>query len=132
MGAQEGIVSPHRSGFGFVRVEGQKENVFLPPPQMAGLTAGDKVRINVVKGADGRLSGEVEAILARGVTSFLGTVEISGRTAFVHAVDRRLALRCLVPPESLGGVRAGDWVIARITRYPDGERGGVAQIEQRS
>jgi ribonuclease R len=131
MGAQEGIVSPHRSGFGFVRVEGQKDNVFLPPPQMAGLTAGDKVRINVVKGADGRLSGEVEAILARGVTSFLGTVEISGRTAFVHAVDRRLALRCLVPPESLGGVRAGDWVIARITRYPDGQRGGVAQIEQR-
>jgi ribonuclease R len=130
VGSLEGVVSANRAGFGFVKVEGQAESVFLPPPQMAGLTAGDRVRVKVSQAPDGRYSGEVEAVLARGVSAFLATVEITGRTAFVHAVDRRLALRCLVPAEALAGARAGDWVIARITRYPDGFRGGLARVEQ--
>jgi ribonuclease R len=130
-GLQEGIVSAHRSGFGFVRVEGQEKNVFLPPPQMAGITSGDRVRVSVTRDHSGRLSGEVEAVLARGVSAFLATVESAGRVHYVHAVDRRLGLRCQVADEHLAGARAGDWVIARITRYPDGARGGLAKVEQR-
>ncbi|MEY3713496.1 MAG: Ribonuclease domain, partial [Pseudomonadota bacterium] len=60
LGTLEGAVSAHRSGFGFVKVEGQTDSVFLPPPQMGGLTSGDRVRVRVKQGADGRLSGEVE------------------------------------------------------------------------
>ena len=127
----EGIVSAHRSGFGFVRVEGQEDSVFLPPPQMTGLTSGDRVRVSVQRGRDGRLSGEMEKILARGVTAFLGTVEAVGRTLFVHSVDRRLSLRCLVPSDKLGDARAGDWVIARITRYPDAQRTAMAEVVRR-
>ena len=105
--------------------------MFLPPPQMSGLTAGDRVRVQVREDATGRLSGEVEAVLARGVTAFLGTVEAIGRTLFVHSVDRRLSLRCLIPPGMAGEARAGDWVIARITRYPDGHQGATAEITRR-
>ncbi len=130
-GHMEGVVSPHRSGFGFVKVEGQEQSVFLPPPQMSGLTAGDRVRVRVREDATGRLSGEVEAVLARGVTAFLGTVEAIGRTLFVHSVDRRLSLRCLIPPGKAGEARAGDWVIARILRYPDGHQGATAEITRR-
>lgn len=128
LGTMEGVVAAHRSGFGFVKVEGQEDSVFLPPPEMTGLTSGDRVRVRVQRGRDGRLSGEMEKILARGVTAFLGTVEAAGRTLFVHSVDRRLSLRCLVPSEKLAGARAGDWVIARITRYPDAERTAMAEV----
>ena len=127
----EGVLSAHRSGFGFVKVEGQEESVFLPPPQMAGLTSGDRVRVRVQKGRDGRLSGELEKIISRGVTAFLGTLEATGRTLFVHSVDRRLSLRCLVPADKTAGARAGDWVIARITRYPEPERTAMAEIVKR-
>jgi ribonuclease R len=127
----EGVVSAHRSGFGFVRVEGQEESVFLPPPQMAGLTSGDRVRVRVQRARDGRLSGEMEKILSRGVTAFLGTVEAVGRTLFVHSVDRRLSLRCLVPQDKLAGARTGDWVIARITRYPEAHRSAMAEVVRR-
>jgi len=130
-GTLEGVVSAHRSGFGFVKVEGQTESVFLPPPQMSGLTSGDRVRVRARKDHTGRYSGEVEAVLARGVTAFLATIEISGRTAFAHSVDRRLSLRCLVPPDQLAGARAGDWVIARITRYPDAHRTAMAMVTKR-
>jgi len=114
-----------------VRVEGQELNVFLPPPQMAGITSGDRVRIHVSRDRTGRLSGEIESVLARGVSAFLATVEGHGRTCHVHSVDRRLSLRLHVPEEHLNGARAGDWVIARITRYPDAQRTGSARIERR-
>jgi len=130
-GTQEGVVSTHRAGFAFVRVEGQQESVFLPPRAAQGLTSGDRVRVSVRKDHAGRLSGEVEQILSRGVTAFLGTVEMQGRTAFVHSVDRRLSLRCLVPLDRLSGARRDDWVIARITRYPDAGRGAMAEVVKR-
>ena len=130
-GTMEGVVSAHRSGFGFVKVEGQDESVFLPPPQMSGLTSGDRIRVRVQKGRDGRFSGEVEKVLSRGVTAFLGTLEAMGRTLYAHSVDRRLSLRCLVPAEKTAGAKVGDWVIARITRYPEAHRTAMAEIVRR-
>jgi len=127
-GVMEGVVTANRAGFGFVRVQGQDESVFLPTRQMSGVTTGDRLRVRVEKDSTGRFSGKVEAILARGVTSFLGTVEIEKRTVYVHSVDRRLSLRCYVPPAKLSGATHGQWVIARITRYPDATGGATAEI----
>src|SRR5882672_314985 len=113
----EGIVSANRAGFGFVRVEGMEESVFLPPPQMAGVMHGDRVRVSVERGRDGRYSGRLERILEHATKAFVATLEVHGRTAFVTAADRRIGMRCLVPPDELGGARHGDWVIAAVTRY---------------
>ena len=127
----EGIVSANRGGFGFVKVEGLAESIFLPPPQMGGLVSGDRVRVRVQRGRDGRYSGELDKILARGVSAFLGTIEAAGRSLMVHAVDRRLGLRCHVAPEDAAGARVGDWVIAHIKRYPDAQRAGIAAVQRR-
>src|SRR5215469_7633031 len=87
-GTAEGTVSAHRAGYGFVRVEGAKESVFLPPRQMRGLMHGDRVRVSLARDASDRWLGEVEEVLGRGVSAFLGTVEITGRQAWVNAADR--------------------------------------------
>jgi ribonuclease R len=113
----EGTVSANRAGYGFLRVEGFKDSVFLSPPEMRGVMHGDRLRVKVSRDATDRWSGTVEQVLARGVTAFLGTVEVQGRNAWVNAADRRLQLRCAVTPAELHGARAGDWVIARITRH---------------
>jgi len=113
----EGTVSANRAGYGFLRVEGFKDSVFLSPPQMRGVMHGDRLRVKVSRDATERWSGTVEEVLSRGVTAFLGTVEVQGRNAWVNAADRRLQLRCAVAPAELHGARAGDWVIARVTRH---------------
>jgi ribonuclease R len=113
----EGIVSANRAGFGFVRVEGMEDAVFLPPPQMVGVMHGDRVRVSVERGRDGRYSGRLDTILEHATKAFVGTLEIHGRTAFVTAADRRIGMRCLVQPQDLAGARHGDWVIATVTRY---------------
>jgi len=130
-GAVEGVVSAHRSGYGFARVEGMTDSVFIPPFAMAGLMHGDRIRLTVKRDRDGRYSGEVLGIVAHGVRAFLGTIDIEGRTAFAQSTDRRLALRCQVPPNELGGAHHGDWVIAEITRYADAKGGAQARVVRR-
>ena len=124
-------MSANRAGYGFVRVEGMGESVFLPPPQMRGVMHGDRLRVKVSRDASARWSGAVEQVLSRGVTAFLGTVEVQGRSAWVNAADRRLQLRCAVAPQDLHGTRHGDWVIARITRHAGSASAAQARIEKR-
>jgi ribonuclease R len=127
----EGTVSANRAGYGFLRVQGFKESIFLPPPQMRGVMHGDRLRVKVSRDASERWSGVVEQILERGVSAFLGTVEMQGRNAWVNAADRRLQLRCAVTPQDLNGARAGDWVIAKITRHAGSASAATAVIEKR-
>jgi ribonuclease R len=130
-GTAEGIVSANRAGFGFVRIEGMEESVFLPPPQMAGVMHGDRVRVSVERGRDGRYSGRLEKILEHATKSFVATLEVHGRTAFATSADRRIGMRCLVPPEELGGARHGDWVIAAVTRYASAGSTPQARVVKR-
>ena len=124
------MVSANRAGFGFVRSEGLAESVFLPPKEMAGVMHGDQVRVAASQGHDGRWSGQLIEVVARGVGAFLATVEIRGRSASVQSADRRLNLYCTVAPADLNGAMAGSWVIARVVTYPKDGEAGVARVER--
>jgi ribonuclease R len=130
-GLVEGKVSAHRAGYGFLRVEGASDSIFLPPREMRGLMHGDRALVRVSRDASDRWLGEVEGVVARGVNAFLGTVEVHGRSAWVTAADRRLQLRCTVAPADLNGARNGDWVIAQITRHASNGTPPQARVQKR-
>jgi ribonuclease R len=108
-----------------------KDSVFLPPNQMRGLMHGDRVRITLARDSSNRWLGEVDEITGRGVSAFLGTVELHGRNAYVNAADRRLQLRCVLSLGELENAKDGDWVIARITKHSSGANAPQARIEKR-
>ncbi len=126
----EGTLSANRNGYGFVRTESLTESVFLPPPAMQGLMHGDRVRVEAREDGQGRYSGRVLDVLERGVQAFLGTVEKAARGLNVRSADQRLGLLCRVT-ENPAEARAGDWVIARLVRYPQPDEEAEARIEQR-
>jgi ribonuclease R len=126
----EGLLSANRAGYGFVRTEALTDSVFLPPPEMKGLMHGDRVRIEVRGDGQGRYIGTLLEVLERGVQAFLGTIEAGNRGLVVRAADQRLGLQCAVVDNPVEA-RAGDWVIARVLRYPKDGQTGEARIEQR-
>jgi ribonuclease R len=126
----EGVVSANRAGYGFVRTDTLTESVFLPPGEMRGLMHGDRVRIEVHSDAQGRYVGRPTEVLERGVQAFLGILEASGRVLMVRSADQRLGLFCRVT-DNATTARAGDWVIARVVRYPVEGVSGEARVEQR-
>jgi len=127
----EGTVSAHRAGYGFLRVEGLTDSVFLPPREMRGLMHGDRARVRLSRDASDRWLGQVQEVIGHGVNAFLGTVEVHGRSAWVTAADRRLQLRCNIAPADLNGARNGDWVIARITKHASATASPQARILKR-
>jgi ribonuclease R len=126
----EGQLSANRGGYGFVRTDALTDSVFLPPPEMKGLMHGDRVRIEVRSDGQGRYIGQVIGVVERGVQAFLGTIEAVPRGLAVRSADGRLALVCAVTDNPLEA-RAGDWVIARVLKYPGDSQPGEARIEQR-
>jgi ribonuclease R len=125
-----GVVSANRAGFGFLRSDELTESVFLPPREMTGVMHGDQLRVEATRAHDGRWSGRLIEVMARGIGAFLATVEIRGRAASVQSADRRLNLYCTVAPEELNGARQGSWVIARVVKYPKDGGAGVAKVER--
>jgi ribonuclease R len=113
----EGVVSANRAGYGFLRVDGMKDSVFIPPGEMRGVMHGDRLKVKLSQDASDRWLGSVEQVVSRGVKEFLATVDVQGRSAWVNATDRRLQLHCAVSYGDLNGARHRDWVIARITRH---------------
>ncbi len=93
----EGTVSANRAGYGFVRVEGLKDSVFLPPPQMRGVMHGDRVRVRLARDSSDRWLGRGRG----GARARRQRVPRHGRNAgaagWVIAADRRLQLRCSLP-----------------------------------
>jgi ribonuclease R len=126
----EGVLSANRAGYGFVRTDSLSESVFLPPAEMRGLMHGDRVRVEVHSDTQGRYVGRLLEVVERGVQAFLGILESSGRAQTVRSADQRLGLSCQVI-ENLTSARTGDWVIARVLRYPDEAVAGEARVEQR-
>jgi ribonuclease R len=127
----EGTVSAHRAGYGFVRSDQLTESVFLPPGEMRGLMQGDRVRVEVRSDEQGRYSGAVLAVLERGVQAFLATVEPGYHGGLiVRAADRRFGAPSRVIANEPGAA-VGDWVIARLSRYPQDGQQGEARIERR-
>ena len=112
-------------------MDGLKDSVFIPPPEMRGVMHGDRLRVRLSRDSSDRWSGTVEGVVERAVNGFLGTVEIVGRSGWVTAADRRLQLRCSLTHGDLNGVRTGDWVIARITKHATGTAPAQARIEKR-
>jgi ribonuclease R len=104
--------------------------VFLPPQAMQGLMHGDRVRIAVRSDAQGRHVGRPLAVIERGVQAFLGTVEAVAHGLHVRSADGRLGLLCRVVDNPVQA-RAGDWVIARVLRYPEPHQVAEARIEQK-
>jgi ribonuclease R len=127
----EGIVSLSRDGFGFVKVEGRTEDIFVPMRKLHFALNGDFVKIEVSKrriqaGAKGRsLEGEVVKIIRRSDKPHIGILVVRGRQvwAIVEGKNMPYDIRIEGGPENLpeiGGKQAanGIKVAVLVTDWP--------------
>ena len=128
----EGTVSLSRDGFGFVKAEGLKDDVFIPMRKLHFALNGDFVKIAVSKrriqsGLKGRsLEGEVVKIIHRSTKPHIGVLVVRGRQvwAIVESKNMPYDIRIDVPgPDELpeiGGQKAahGMKVAVLVTDWP--------------
>ncbi len=118
-GLIKGKVLGHADGFGFLRPEDGRDDLFLEPRQMHKVLHGDVVLARVT-GVDrrGRLEAAIVEVLERANSKVVGRLFIEQGVAFVVAENKRISQDILIVPESLGEAKAGQVVVAQIVAQP--------------
>lgn len=107
-------------GFGFVDIEGEEEDIFIPESQTNGAMDGDTVQVALAaqRSADGRRrEGVVVKILQRGITRVVGTFQKSKNFGFVVPDNVKVGQDVFIPLERSKGAVDGHKVVVEITDY---------------
>ncbi|MGN0435990.1 MAG: ribonuclease R [Wujia sp.] len=113
----------NKKGFGFVRVEGEKEDYFIPSKYTLDAFHNDRVviRPEEVSSHGKRTEAQVVQILERGFTSIVGTFEKQDGFGFVVPDNQKIADDIFISKKDTMGALTGHKVVCNITSY--GEKG---------
>ncbi|MGL4725308.1 MAG: ribonuclease R [Scandinavium sp.] len=125
----KGKVIGHRDGFGFLRVEGRKDDLYLSSEQMKMCMHGDLVLAQPL-GADrkGRREARIVRVLEPRTGQIVGRYFTDAGIGFVVPDDSRLSFDILIPPEELMGARMGFVVVVELTQRPTRRTKAVGKI----
>ena len=113
-----GVFEGNSRGFGFVRVEGESEDIFIPGNATAGAIQGDTVQVVIRDGREGRRrEGEVVKILAHELTDIVGTFQKGKGFGFVVPDNTKMGKDIFIPAEKTKGAVTGHKVVVHITDY---------------
>lgn len=113
-----GIFSGTIRGFGFVRMEGEEEDIFIPEDSIHSALNGDKVEVEIVKEKTGRKrEGVIRKILERANEEIVGTFTKSKNFGFVIADNQKFGRDIYIPKEYIKGAVSGHKVVVKLTSY---------------
>ena len=112
-----GVFTAHARGFGFVTIEGETEDVFIPESSTNGAIQDDVVQIALVPSSGKRREGKVVKIVEHGLKTVVGTFEKSKNFGFVRPDDPRINMDIFVPAERSKGAVTGHKVVVELTSY---------------
>ncbi|MCI6859129.1 MAG: ribonuclease R [Eubacterium sp.] len=114
-----GTFTSNQKGFGFVTVEGEEEDIFIPAAYVNGALHKDVVRVKVTKkGSQGkRAEGMITKILERGCKKLVGTFQKSKEFGFVIPDDPHYDKDIFVSRKKMNGARDNDKVIVSLTGF---------------
>lgn len=115
-----GTFSGTQRGFGFVTIDGEDEDIFIPPEATRGALHGDRVAVMIKDEQTGRRKeGAVVSIIERGRNEIVGTFEKSKNFGFVVPDNQKLGSDIFIPKEHTKGAVSGHKVVVKITKYGD-------------
>lgn len=124
-----GTVIGHRDGYGFLRIESSKDDLYLSAEQMKMAIHGDVVLAQAL-GADrkGRREARIVRVLVPKNSQIVGRFFMNAGTGFVVPDDSRLSFDILVPAAAVNGAHVGYMVVVELTQRPIHRTKAVGKI----
>lgn len=117
-----GIFTGNAKGFGFVTIEGQEQDIFIPADKTGDALHGDKVQIVASAARAGRRAeGAVIRVLERANETLVGYYQKSKNFGFVIPDNQKISTDIFIPQGKDMGAVNGHKVVVRLTDY-GGER----------
>lgn len=113
-----GTFQAHPKGFGFVSVEGEKEDIFIPESETNGAMHMDTVEISVSPAVTGRRKeGKVLHVLERGMKQVVCTYQLNKNFGFAVPDNPKFGSDIFISLERSKGAVNGHKVVVEITQY---------------
>lgn len=127
----EGKVDITGKGNAYIIVDGFEEDVFIPFNKINKAFHKDTVQVYVYPRRKGKkLEGEIISIVNRFKTSFVGTIELQERFAFVRVADFRMYTDFFIPQQGIKDAKNGDKVVVELTKWEQNSSSPEGKITQ--
>ncbi|WP_457913739.1 ribonuclease R [Candidatus Gillettellia adelgis] len=124
-----GTVIGHRDGYGFLRIEGSKDDFYLTTEQMKMTIHGDIVLAQALnRDRKGRCAVRIVRVLVPKTSQIIGRFFIDAGTGFVIPDDSRLNFDILIPDDAVNGARMGYIVSVTLVQRPTRSTKAVGKI----
>ncbi len=124
-----GTFISNQRGFGFVRVDGYKEDFFIPQKYTAGAFHNDKVLIRVAGNVKGKSTEAVVVrVLERGLKQLVGTYQKNRNFGFVIPDNVKLDSDIFIPEKKSMGAVSGHKVVVELTSYGEKSKSAEGRI----
>jgi len=124
-----GTFIAHPRGFGFVRVDGMEEDIFISEENIHEALHQDIVQVSLKTEQSGkRREGVITQILTRGTTKLVGLYQENKNYGFVIPDNERFTKDIFVPKEHTKGAINGHKVVVLLTGYGDKQKNPEGKI----
>ena len=120
----------NRKGFGFVNVEGEKDDIFIPPTDMNGAIHGDKVVVEITSRKGEETEGRILRIVERNFDTLVGEFVIKDNVRTVILDNDKIKINILIDKDKTMGSVDGTKVVVKVTNKLKGNdyRGEVVKV----
>lgn len=118
-------------GFGFVRIEGQEDDIFIPESYSGNAFDGDIVMVQIFKEAQGRgrrKEGKIIKVIERANTTVVGTFTRSNHFGFVVADREKFTSDVYIPKGKTMDAVTGHKVVVEIEDFGDGTKNPEGKV----
>lgn len=124
-----GVVDMTRQGSAYIISEDIKEDVFISHNNLKGALHGDEVKVFLFARRKKRQpEGEVIEILKKQKSTYVGTLEVSKKFAFLLPIGKNMPYDIFIPLDNLKGGKNGDKAICKIVDYPKNSKNPIGEI----
>lgn len=107
-------------GQGYVIVDELEDDILIKNKNLNKALNGDIVEVYVFSRKKyGKREGEVNKILERKRTEFVGTIQVQENFAFVEVSDYKMYTDIFVPKNKINGAKNGEKVLVAMEDWPD-------------
>ncbi len=125
----EGNIDITSGGAAYILSETDEDDIYIAPRNVKNALHGDRVKIYLyARHKHQKIEGEVVEIIKRAKTEFAGTVQMSGKYAFVVPDSPKMLVDIFIPQHLINNAHHGQKVIAEISDWPKGTKNPIGKI----
>ncbi|MFM7724881.1 MAG: ribonuclease R [Bacteroidota bacterium] len=115
----EGFFELNAKGFGFIRQEGQNNDVLIREENKGVGMDGDRVQFTLINERNGKKEGRIISVIERARLQMVGTLKIKNDKALLYPDSVKYGVPVEIPLAQLNGAKNGMRIVAKITAWPN-------------